>query len=202
MAHTKAARDALEKDPNAETENLFPSLLKFDSCKILAKQNLLSIPILGNAISWGEHITLDRNSRRSQVKAFRKAKDWLVNGTALITFPEGTRTDNGRLESFRGGAFKIASSCGVPIIPVTIVSTQHVMPKVALLPTVGGRFLSEDSSREELNGPPVTVILHPKIMPHGKNEEQIAREAFEAIASALPVSQKPHPDTPALQKRN
>mmetsp|Transcript_9202 Transcript_9202/g.22602 ORF Transcript_9202/g.22602 Transcript_9202/m.22602 type:complete len:418 (-) Transcript_9202:284-1537(-) len=165
--------------------------------KVIAKEELLKAPVLGIAIGMGEHVTLNRSDRRSQVKAFIAAKRWLDSGTNMITFPEGTRSEDGRMRSFRGGAFKIAISSKKKVVPVSLVSTHHLMPRCTLFPTVRGVSLSEDQE-PRLNAPPLRVILHPPIDVEGKTEEEVAKEAFAAIASGLPDAQKPLNSTTVL----
>ena len=48
-------------------------------------------------------------------------------GTVLF-FPEGHRSRNGELQRFYSGAFKAAISTGVPLIPLCIDGTNHLLP--------------------------------------------------------------------------
>ena len=50
------------------------------------------------------------------------------DGASIICFPEGTRTRTGQLGPFHTTAFRIAQQAGVPIVPVCISGTYHVMP--------------------------------------------------------------------------
>lgn len=47
---------------------------------------------------------------------------------AVVFFPEGTRSRNGALQSFKPGAFVLATRKSAPIIPITILNTAHLMP--------------------------------------------------------------------------
>jgi len=158
--------------------------------KFLAKEELRKAPVLGNAIALGGHIMVDRDCRRSKIKAFRAAKKMLDSGVSIFTFPEGTRSPDGRLQSFQGGAFKIATACGAKVVPVSLVSTHHVMPKVALFPTVAGEWLGANKEHH-LEGEKLAVVIHDPIITTNKTEAEVAREAFDAIARGLPESQKP-----------
>jgi 1-acyl-sn-glycerol-3-phosphate acyltransferase len=51
--------------------------------------------------------------------------------------PEGKRTDDGQLQKFEPGAFKIALRAGVPIVPVTIRGTFALLPRTTLAPRPG-----------------------------------------------------------------
>ena len=49
---------------------------------------------------------------------------------AVMMFPEAGRSDDGRLQRFRGGTFRLACSLGVPIMPVTIIGGHESWPSV------------------------------------------------------------------------
>ena len=59
------------------------------------------------------------------------------NGRSLAVFPEGRRTEDGQLQKFEPGAFKIALKAGVPIVPVTIRGTFAMLPRTTLAPRPG-----------------------------------------------------------------
>jgi 1-acyl-sn-glycerol-3-phosphate acyltransferase len=47
----------------------------------------------------------------------------------VLFFPEGTRSADGKLQVFRDGAFRLAKSAGVPVIPVALSGTHETLPK-------------------------------------------------------------------------
>jgi long-chain acyl-CoA synthetase len=53
-------------------------------------------------------------------RSFRFAGETIDRGFSVLVFPEGTRTDDGRLKPFRGGAGLLALNLDVPIVPVRI----------------------------------------------------------------------------------
>lgn len=53
----------------------------------------------------------------------------VARGHSILTFPEGTRTQNGRVGTFRKGVFYIARDLGVPVVPVAITGMYNVMRK-------------------------------------------------------------------------
>lgn len=55
----------------------------------------------------------------------RKALD---EGAALVCFPEGTRSRTGELQEFRSGIFRVAASCGAPIVPMVYCNTGKLCP--------------------------------------------------------------------------
>lgn len=60
---------------------------------------------------------------------FRVGVDALRAGRPLIIFPEGTRSETGRLLPFQDFPFKLAIDAGVPIVPVAIHSHIPCMPR-------------------------------------------------------------------------
>ncbi len=50
------------------------------------------------------------------------------NGYSLIVFAEGTRSRDGALHPFKKGAFRMAISTGLPVVPVTVTGTWEVWP--------------------------------------------------------------------------
>jgi 1-acyl-sn-glycerol-3-phosphate acyltransferase len=46
-----------------------------------------------------------------------------------MLFPEGTRSLDGRLKSFKHGAFTLAQRAGVGILPIVVEGTANALPK-------------------------------------------------------------------------
>jgi len=162
------------------------SVFRFLNYKIIAKAELKKVPILGRAIIAGGHVTLDRSNRRSQLAAFKDGVKWLNDGVNLVTFPEGTRSKDTRLSSFKKGAFKMAQKVSAPIVPMSIHYADAIQPRDYAFPAKSSRF-----------GRPKAVIKIGKPIPtEGKSDDELLEEVWNAIADGLPVSQKPSKDTP------
>uniref|UniRef100_A0A7S1G1K2 Phospholipid/glycerol acyltransferase domain-containing protein n=1 Tax=Corethron hystrix TaxID=216773 RepID=A0A7S1G1K2_9STRA len=102
--------------------------------KFIAKGELRKVPCIGKQLVGGKHILIDREDRRSQLRTFKEGVAWLKSGVPLMAFPEGTRSDDGHLQDFKGGIFSMAVKVGVPVVPVTITHAHAVMPSNALFP--------------------------------------------------------------------
>jgi 1-acyl-sn-glycerol-3-phosphate acyltransferase len=74
-------------------------------------------------------IPVNRDSKMSSFRAFKKAMEKLQNGTTMIVFPEGGIADDYPpvLHSFKNGPFRLAIESGIPIIPVTSLNTWKVL---------------------------------------------------------------------------
>ena len=95
----------------------------------LAKAELFRIPILGQGMRGSGYISIDRSNLRSAMRSLGKAADTIRNGTSVLIFPEGTRSPDGNLASFKKGGFVLTVDSGVPVIPMVICGTWSIMPK-------------------------------------------------------------------------
>ena len=95
----------------------------------LAKMELFKIPIFGRAMRKAGYISIDRNNRESAFKSLAVAANQIKNGVSVLIFPEGTRSRDGNIQSFKKGGFVMAIDAGVPIVPVVITGTRAIMPK-------------------------------------------------------------------------
>jgi len=74
-------------------------------------------------------IPLNRESKMSAFRAFKKADENLKEGKHLVIFPEGMISEiyPPVLQPFKNGPFKLAIENGVPILPVTIRNNWNLM---------------------------------------------------------------------------
>jgi 1-acyl-sn-glycerol-3-phosphate acyltransferase len=52
---------------------------------------------------------------------------------SLIVFPEGTRSVDGQVARFKKGSFLVAVDAGLPVVPVSVSGSRHVMQKGRLM---------------------------------------------------------------------
>ena len=105
--------------------------------RIIAKESLGNFPFLGWHLRRTGHMLVDR-SRPDRSKIFDWASKLTANGLSLIVFPEGTRSADGRVARFKGGSFYLALEAGLPIVPLSVVGSRHVMLKGRLATYPGG----------------------------------------------------------------
>ncbi len=103
--------------------------------RILAKESLGRFPVLGWHLKRTGHLLVDR--RKPGATLFRQIAARMKTGVSLIVFPEGTRSADGRVARFKGGVFLLAIEAGVPIVPVSVSASRHVMRKGRLLTRPG-----------------------------------------------------------------
>jgi putative phosphoserine phosphatase/1-acylglycerol-3-phosphate O-acyltransferase len=95
----------------------------------IAKKELKNFPIIGQMMSAAGVIFIDRKNKEKAIEAMKPAVDALKNGTSIIIFPEGTRSKDYTLGSFKKGAFHLAMQAKVPIVPIIIRNAHDAMPK-------------------------------------------------------------------------
>lgn len=74
-------------------------------------------------------IPVNRESKMSSYRAFKRASEALANGTSVIIFPEGRIPDQYPpiMHDFKNGPFRMAIDLKVPIIPVSSIDTWKVL---------------------------------------------------------------------------
>jgi len=98
--------------------------------RFVAKEELGRIPIFGRAWKECGHVSVDRSNRSEAIASLERAASRIRDESpAVIFFPEGTRSVDGRLRTFKKGAFVLALQTGVPVVPLGISGSRAVMPK-------------------------------------------------------------------------
>lgn len=97
------------------------------SLKYISKLSNFLIPVVGWSMWLTGHVPLQRMDQRSQLNCLKQCGELLSNGSSLIFFPEGTRSADGTMASFKKGAFSIASKKKKRVVPVTLIGTNTLM---------------------------------------------------------------------------
>jgi len=75
------------------------------------------------------HVLINRENAKSALTSLKKAVTLLRKGMAIVVFPEGSRSPDGRVKEFKGGAFLLALQAKLPIVPVSISGTYQMLPR-------------------------------------------------------------------------
>ena len=122
---------------------------------ILAKKELLKVPILGYGMGYVNIMAIDRSNRERALQTVQAATARIRSGVSFGVFAEGTRALPGQLLPFKKGAFYMAIEANVSIVPVAMKNTDVLMGKktgearpgtieMVLLEPVGTRGISTD----------------------------------------------------------
>lgn len=98
--------------------------------RFIAKEELRRIPLFGRAWESAGHISIDRKDRAQAIKALDNAAALMrEDHTAVVIFPEGTRSPTGELLPFKKGAFMMALRTGIEILPAACIGTRDILKK-------------------------------------------------------------------------
>lgn len=97
--------------------------------KWVAKKGLFNLPVAGWLLQLSGDISVDRSSKRSRAEVLERAAFYLDRACSVMFFPEGTRSQDGRVHRFSDGAFRLAIKQGVPVLPIAIDGTHEALPK-------------------------------------------------------------------------
>lgn len=96
--------------------------------RFVAKMALAWVPIL-NLYMWRtKMVFVKRTDPASAYRSLERAADRIRDGVSVVVFAEGTRSKDGQVRSLKRGAFRLARRAGVPIVPLAIDGTRHVLP--------------------------------------------------------------------------
>jgi 1-acyl-sn-glycerol-3-phosphate acyltransferase len=93
--------------------------------RIIAKASLGTIPFLGWHLRLAGHLLVDRDKPGAGI--LKRMRGLVAEHASLIVFPEGTRSIDGAVGRFKGGVFLLAIEHGLPIVPVSVRGSRHVM---------------------------------------------------------------------------
>jgi 1-acyl-sn-glycerol-3-phosphate acyltransferase len=142
---------------------------------VLAKKEIWRIPILGKALDLAEIVPVERHNREAALQSIRRAGQVMQHGINMTIYPEGTRSPDGRLLPFKKGPFHLAAETGFPIVPVTILGTEEMLPK-------GSNIVKSGTA---------TLVFHSPIDPKQfPSREDLMQAVRDAINSSLPVERR------------
>ena len=96
---------------------------------LLAKKELLKVPVLGVGMGFVNVMAIDRTNRESAILTTDAAAKRIRSGRSFAVFVEGTRAKPGELLPFKKGAFYMAKQAGVPVVPIAIKNSDILMGK-------------------------------------------------------------------------
>jgi 1-acyl-sn-glycerol-3-phosphate acyltransferase len=155
---------------NLDPPIVVPSIPRRTS--VMVKKELFRIPILSKAMLMASFVPVDRRNREAAIASIESAVNVLKQGVNITIFPEGTRSPDGKLLSFKKGPFHLAFESKAPIIPMTIFGTEKLMSKGSM----------------KIKGGGATLVFHSPIFPSNyENREELMAAVRAQIAQGLPA---------------
>jgi 1-acyl-sn-glycerol-3-phosphate acyltransferase len=133
--------------------------------RIVAKESLGRIPFMGWHLYRAGHLLVDRRNPGPDI--VQKMRRLVSESSSLIVFPEGTRSVDGQVGKFKKGSFLVAIDAGLPVVPVSVSGSRHIMMKGRLMVCPGE----------------VELIVHKPIPTTGVARERVLPFAEEVRAS-------------------
>ncbi len=113
------------------------------------------------------YIPVVRDDRKKAYEAFNKTLEKVKEGSSIIIFPEGTRSEDGEIGPFKKGSNLIASRSKCPMVPVTIIGSGDIIKKGSAVITPGS----------------VQVIISPPVEP--SNDKKENEEVLQSIRRTI-----------------
>lgn len=154
----------------------------------LARDTLFDLPVIGPILRSWRVVPVDRDG--GGAAGLKGIFDRLQRGGAILLFPEGTRTMDGRLQKARSGIGLVVIKSSAPVVPVRVFGTFEAMRKHVHLPLPRRVMIKY--------GPPMgfeTLRAEARTCSKARLKEiyqQVANEIMAAIAALEPGFDRPN----------
>ncbi len=99
----------------------------------VAKIELRKVPVLGWVMNSGGHIFVDRSSHEKAIISMKNARDSLIkNPRSILLWPEGSRSNDGSISTFKRGGLSISMETGMSVVPVAFFDTYKLHKRGSL----------------------------------------------------------------------
>ena len=156
------------------------------SINYLARENLFRFPVMGWVLRQWQVVPVDRDG--GGAAGLRAILDRLLAGGAIILFPEGTRTHDGKLQPARSGIGLTVIKSVAPLVPVRVFGTyeaygRHLrLPRPRRVAVKYGRPMAFTELRAEAK-----ICAKPRLK---EIYQQVANEIMAEIAKLEPFEDK------------
>ncbi|KAK3199643.1 hypothetical protein Dsin_023058 [Dipteronia sinensis] len=138
-------------------------------------------PLFGQLYILAKHIRIDRSNPTAAIQSMKEAAQAIVkNNLSLIIFPEGTRSQNGRLLPFKKGFVHLALQSRLPIVPIVLTGTHQAWRKGSL----------------HVHPTPINVKYLPSISTNDWTADNI--DDYTKMVHGIYVKNLPEPQKPLL----
>ena len=153
----------------------------------LARETLFRFPPLGWLLRNWNVVPLDRDG--GSAAGLRGILERLREDRAIILFPEGTRTRDGKLQPARAGIGLIVIKSDVPVVPVRVFGTYEAYGRHVRIPR-------PHRVEVKFGQPMLFAMLRAEAKTCAKPRlkeiyQQVASEIMAAIAKLEPCEDKP-----------
>jgi 1-acyl-sn-glycerol-3-phosphate acyltransferase len=119
------------------------------------------VPIYGWLMKRGNGIGVEKGGAGQAARIAAQVEDRKQRGISILGFPEGRRTQNGRILPFRKGLFIMARDAGIPVVPLCVRGLWQILRR--------GEWVVRPGHLE--------VFVGPQIETAGLSDEQVVELA-------------------------
>jgi uncharacterized protein len=101
------------------TTMLHPKLI------LLTNKWVWNSPVFGGVVRLADYYPVSEGAEES----VDRLRDRMLEGYSIVIFPEGRRSEDGKIKRFHKGAFYLAEALQKPILPLIIHGAAHCIPK-------------------------------------------------------------------------
>lgn len=91
----------------------------------MSKKEAKKLPFINRWMDVMDCVFVDRGNKEQAKSTLHEAIEMVGKGRSIVIYPEGTRSKNGELGKFKGGAMKIAMETGAKVVPVLLEGTRE-----------------------------------------------------------------------------
>lgn len=140
--------------------------------RFLVKSELKAMPFLGWYVAAMGMVFIDRRERLRSLGELDQVQRLLEGGRSVLSFPEGSRSRDGRVRGFKTGVFVPAIAAGVDIVPVAVEGAAEVLPV--------GTFRARPGVIRVTFGEPIPTVGYDP-----DDRAEVARRARQAVMELL-----------------
>ena len=97
--------------------------------RFIAKAELAKLPFIGYMMKRMGMVFVERGNARKSAHSVKATLDKIKDGAKMVGFPEGTRSQTGKIGEFKKGLIMIAVKSGIDIVPVGLQNVYNVWPR-------------------------------------------------------------------------
>lgn len=138
--------------------------------RLVYKKELHRVPFFGWGLKLGRtYIAIDRGQGADAMQTIEATARKIREGSSVLLFAEGTRSPDGKLQAFKRGPFNLAVKAGIPVVPVTIIGSNRVLPRDSWKVTPG----------------PISLLIDQPIPPPGANGKEAELRLRDSVREVI-----------------
>ena len=138
--------------------------------RLVYKKELHRVPFFGWGLKLGKtYIAIDRGQSSDAMQTIEATARRIREGSSVLLFAEGTRSADGKLQPFKRGPFNLAVKAGIPVVPVTIIGSNRVLPRDAWKVAPG----------------PISLVVDAPIPPPGVNGKEAELRLRDSVRDVI-----------------